>query len=186
MNSLSMPEFLTVFLGVCSDATATNSSMLYVITSVWNTLRSLRAWKKSLFAKLKKNRKSKTNTRKSVRSLFESVSYSPCTPVIFLVKSKWDEESLCSDKGKKNSAYTIGVTYLTENEHEEAERTEHDGKRTILATSVGKHRLSVIFQRAMLFFEYMQKVISRHLLAIGCWRREAAGGHFNKKDTMII
>lgn len=111
---LSATEFLTLFFGVCSDATVTNSSMLYVVISVWNTLRSFKAWKNSLFANWeKKNKKSKTNTRMSVRGQFWKyfLQCSYCCH-LFRWSPNWDEEGLFNDKGKRHSDYTTGVTYL--------------------------------------------------------------------------
>ena len=134
---LSVTEFLTLFFGVCSDATVTNSSMLYVIIPVWNTLRSFKAWKNSLFANWKKtNRKSKTNTRKSVRGQFWKYFLQPsyfCH--LFRWSPSWDEESLCNDKGKGIVIILLEwPIYVIEKKHRKIEKTECDGKRINLAT----------------------------------------------------
>lgn len=179
MNSLSAPEFLTVFFGVCSDAIATSSSMLYVITSVWNTLRSFRAWKKSLFANWRKktNRKSKTNTRKSVRRLFWVFLTALVLLSSFGWSPRWDEEGLCSDKGKRNTDYTIGLTYLCYRKRAWGSRKDRmwwqkNHFSYLVPLENTDYPISFQSGMGMLFFQYTQKVIGRHLSAIGFLRKE--------------
>lgn len=61
----------------------------------------------------KKNRKSKTNTRMSVRGQFWKY-FLQCSYFCHLFRwsPNWDEEGLFNDKGKRHSDYTAGVTYL--------------------------------------------------------------------------
>lgn len=166
MNSLSVPEFLTVFFGVCSDATATNSSMLYVITSVWNTLRSFRAWKKSLFANWKKKQE-KQNKHKEVSK--ETILKVFLTAHVLLSSfwwsPRWDEEGLCSDKGKRNTDYTTGLTYLCYRKRawgSRKDRTWWQKNNFSYLVLLENTDYPIIFWSAMgmLFLQYKQKVIS--------------------------
>lgn len=127
--------------------------------------------------KTKKNRKSKTNTRKSVRRLFWVFLTALVLLSSFGWSPRWDEEGLCSDKGKRNTDYTIGVTYLCYRKRawgSRKDRTWWQKNHFSYLVPLENTGCPISFQSGMgmLFFQYTQKVISRHLSAIGFWRKE--------------